>query len=474
MIAENEVSRSLSSGILTIDTNLLLSSLLIRIVTASISFLASATMVYAIFSTKMNRGVCRPYSRVILGLSLSEMVKSISIITGPLAPPPDTPQALWAIGNTRTCDVQGFFMASSAVASVMYTFLLTFYFLLRVKHGMSREQFALQVERKFHAFILLFSICGNAVALFNKNFNANIYGMTCSGVSFPLYCNSDAVKFGQCTRGKNARLIQLVKGIIPTLLSHLGMIACLVMLTWHVFRSKKDNRTTSTIGKSSNVVVSLNQGVRYDRQILVQSCLYACGLLFNYLPIYINMSYIITKKVPPFWNNFLTSLTWPIGGLTLILIYTRPKIMILRMRRGHLTWMRAFIHVILAGAEVPDEFCEHTSRRDSTKNKENQAQLQDDVQAGREIDSNIAQTPLSPNADNGDSDEKEDISEIVEVKKVHSAIKSFMNRTQHNYAENLSAAEVSSELAPEDMWSEQMMSPSDKEELDTTEAHKYY
>ena len=372
---------------------------------ASISFVASTTIAFVIL--KMPHGLSSSYRRIILCLSIADVIQSLSIILGPFAVPQDTPDSIWAIGNTASCTTQGFLLNVAVAATPMYTFGLSIYFLLRVKYGMSREDFAAVVEWKWHTVTLLWNLVGNAYILFTKSINATRAGCLCTVESLPLFCDLDPEQYGECIRGENARRIKAIV-TIPGIISFLGMGTSLGMLTWHVFaqESKKHSKdsiqeeehenddsmfaqesnehsqeaiqeeehentddtirvhtSTKQISSNGSLENPLSMARTYRKEMLTQSCLYLFGYLFTYTFIFTNHLISIAGRPYPDWSPMAISLTWPLGGFINILIYTRPKIAILRIRQPQLSWTKAFRTIILAGAEVPDESPDFPSPR---------------------------------------------------------------------------------------------------------------
>ena len=348
---------------------------------ASISFVASTTIAFVIL--KMPHGLSSSYRRFLLCLSIADVIQSLSIILGPFAVPQDTPDSIWAIGNTASCTTQGFLLNIASLATPTYTFGLSIYFLLRVKYGMSREDFAAVVEWKWHTVTLLWNLVGNAYALFTKSLNATRAGWICTLESLPLFCDLDPEQYGECIRGENALRIKTIV-TIPGIISFLGMGISLGILTWHVFfqESKKKHSqepnqeeehenddsirghtSTKKISNNGSLENPLSMARTYRKEMLTQSCLYMFGYLFTYTFIFMNHVINIAGRPYPDWSHMAISMTWPLGGFINILIYTRPKIAILRMREPHLSWIKAFRTIILAGAEVPDESPDFPSPR---------------------------------------------------------------------------------------------------------------
>jgi hypothetical protein len=66
------------------------------------------------------------YHRLLIGLSISDLIMSIGLFTSTWPMPLDTPHVYGAINNTQTCALIGF-METIGVAAVMYNTSLSYY-----------------------------------------------------------------------------------------------------------------------------------------------------------------------------------------------------------------------------------------------------------------------------------------------------------------------------------------------------------
>ena len=467
----------------------------LRTVTASISFIASTTIAFVIL--QMPHGLSSSYRRILLCLSIADVIQSISIILGPFAVPQDTPDSIWAIGNTASCTTQGFLLNIASVATPMYTFGLSIYFLLRVKYGMSREDFAAVVEWKWHTVTLLWNLVGNSYILFTKSINASRAGSLCHIDGLPLLCDVDPEQYGECIRGENSLRIRSIVIWFPVLICFLSMGISLGILTWHVFaqESKKHSKDSiqeeehenddsmfaqesnehsqeaiqeeehenvddticvhtskKHISNNGSLENPLSMARTYRKEMLTQSCLYLFGYLFTYTFIFMNQFFNIAGRPFPDWSHMAISLTWPLGGFINILIYTRPKIAILRMREPQLSWIKAFRTIILAGAEVPDtsSFLEprplrqHLHANDNNDNNIGATAVGGERERGEELDAMISST-------GGEETEQECLGER-QARKKNMIPSSFLNRP--HFSKNI---ENSSAPPSSNLWSEEKM-----------------
>ena len=132
----------------------------LRTSAASLS-LAASTIIALMIVLSPGR-LSKPYRRLIFGLSISDIIQSIGIITSPFAQPPaDDPFAnRWARGSISACEFSGFLMSNGTALIPMYTFALTLYFLLIVKYKMPVASFVRKVEWKLHVGIILWNLIG--------------------------------------------------------------------------------------------------------------------------------------------------------------------------------------------------------------------------------------------------------------------------------------------------------------------------
>jgi len=98
----------------------------IQISMGLISSLASFLIILSVCFSKARLGT--PYRRIIFFISISDLLLSLGLATGPFATPVDTPTALWAIGNTQTCEANGFIFVAGQLGVTLYTTMLGIYF----------------------------------------------------------------------------------------------------------------------------------------------------------------------------------------------------------------------------------------------------------------------------------------------------------------------------------------------------------
>lgn len=137
-------------------------------ISGSLSILGSSLIVYRVYK---NRHSTSPYDRIMLGLSICDIVSSFSFGLGPLLLPTDTSTRAWASGNERTCNFLGF-LTQFSFCAVWYNGLLSLYYLMTVRFGVKRQVFAKKYEPYMHclslAFFLSTSISGLIIGLYSE------------------------------------------------------------------------------------------------------------------------------------------------------------------------------------------------------------------------------------------------------------------------------------------------------------------
>ncbi|GFH46503.1 hypothetical protein CTEN210_02977 [Chaetoceros tenuissimus] len=208
---------------------------IVRCITASISLVASSILSLMIITSE--KGFKSPYSRIIWGLSLADILQSLNFLLSPFLSPKENPDSIFSKGSVESCEGTGFFGSIGGTAIPLYTLFLTYYFLRRVKYKVKPEQFAKFEEKLICSLIWIFSIGTNIVALAKGQINATKYGSICMIASRPYDCATNDTK--ECTRGEKAKLYSVVTLIVPIVISFLCLFAVLGVFTCHVYSIEK-------------------------------------------------------------------------------------------------------------------------------------------------------------------------------------------------------------------------------------------
>lgn len=382
MLSLNATNTTLSSALNLPDPPAYLET--IQVSTASVSFIASTIIVFAI-TCFGNVGLSTPYRRIIFGLSSADILQSLALMAGPSAVSPDLSGE--AGSEATSCKVNGFILSAGASATLMYTFFLCLYYLCKLKYRMTDNAFRHRIEKKFHAFIVVFCLVVNGVALALDVFHTNsTYLSFCSIGPTPTGCEKKTEVECDPTITKRCQYIgNLTLRMLP-ILFFVGIVVTMGLLYRYAYvlnqtitrelivptglRSR--NSREEGIGEEEETALGVNEGESVDektetpqdrlqhlsrlyrREITIQATSYVGVFCLIYIPIFLG---------PLLWNfgiyshglNVVIMTTYPLGGCLNILVYTRPKIAVLRRSHPECSFLRGFWLVIRAGGEIPNE-----------------------------------------------------------------------------------------------------------------------
>lgn len=362
------------------------------IVSGSLSFISSSTITIMIL--KCDDKLAYPFRRIIFGLSISDVIQSLSMILAPFSLPREVDVMNWSTGNQFTCDLQGFSLHVGFAGVPMYVLSLSVYFLCAVKYNLNDKAFARKIEPYLHGTSILWTVIGGIACWATSVFNVMGAGNVCWYTPFPANCitNDDV----ECIRGEKAFTFGWIFGG-SNAITLVCIIYCLVGVCRTVTQQEKRNAAHRFVGSINSSACQSEQGIlrrmsvlasslrssanglpseytpstalrqstyiqrnvkraeRRKRETMTQAALYIVSFLASCVWAYL-YGLLVTFGVEdiPFTICLLFSIFYPLGGFFNILVYTRPKVLLLRKRQSDLSWLRAFGAVIRAGVEVPE------------------------------------------------------------------------------------------------------------------------
>lgn len=235
-------------------------------------------------------------------------------------------------------------------------------------------------------------------------------GTICGVSSFPPGCEISPDV--ECERGgQNAEKILTVGGAAIGL-SFATLVFILVLFTHHVYkveqsfqiparaigndnsRRRPSNDQPNVADENANAEVEQEDDNRMvlTKQAFQQSLLYILAFFVVYLgPMVTVLQELITKdpsKEEPEWRFWLGAILTPLGGIFNILIYTRPKVMKLMGLYGGVSYVRAFIAIVISGGEVPSLADLGLQRRPASMSQEgNDNEANDELHNNENVES---------------------------------------------------------------------------------------
>ena len=312
--------------------------------------------------------------RLLLALSVADIINSGVFLVWPLPIPADTPGVWGARGNGTTCAVQGFFLQLGILGS-FYNAALSGYFMLTLCDRLTEAQITQRYERITHAVSLAWSVGTAVAALWPLNLYS-VCALGCWIAPEPVRCHTrDDVS---CVRNNHAYLYVWVFTGIPLLLC-LGFIIYTMVRIYTTVRSVSvaadritfrahmerlgggddihhpnetpattttndhgvvsQPTTTTTITTTSNNHRTVQQQQQQQQQsryavrvkeTATQAFLYVAAYVITHLFAFLCVIIEQAGGTNPFLTIFLENLLWPLQGFLNVFVFLRPKVQSLR------------------------------------------------------------------------------------------------------------------------------------------------
>ena len=171
-------------------------SLLAAGATSSILSLMGSSAI--VFRACHNRG--KLYERLLITLSVGDILFSTSNLVHPYLMPKGTPGLLLASGNTATCSLAGFVMTSAPLFITLGNCYLSAYFYLMICKNWNEEFSSRYIEKAGLSLATLVSFGTGVAGVVTDSFNPSTLMHVCYFNDFPQDC-SDQVEI-DCERGE--------------------------------------------------------------------------------------------------------------------------------------------------------------------------------------------------------------------------------------------------------------------------------
>jgi len=277
-------------------------------VSSFLSTLGSFLIVFDIARKVWHGKATDPYQRIMVGLSVYDIIFSLVFFLGSWLTPKETGW-LWAVGNTASCSAQGFFFTFGGAGELLCQMAISFNIVMLIVFEWNQNQFAKKVERPMHIIIFTLALSIAVVPLSTQTINP-----WCG------YCFYGAL-YDKCSSGKDKEELCAVRGnetvefvidIIYRVLLFSVLIFCTIAMVWvylHVRRQelrmgqynfRQHNRETHRESKQIRKILSL-----YTLSLYLT---YGIALLGALLPLPYNGQFLIRPLTP--FLGFLNMLVY--------------------------------------------------------------------------------------------------------------------------------------------------------------------
>ncbi|CAB9498141.1 expressed unknown protein [Seminavis robusta] len=330
---------------------------LLPLIPAMLSICGSLTLIRLLHKAHYQR----PYRRILLGMSCYDILNSITVSLQTFLTPRDTSRRLWAVGNTTSCNAMGFLFQFS-YPSFMYFGGLSLYYVLVVKFGVTNDTFARRMEPFLHVITLAWPTITAFVGLHHNLYAEVSIGAGCwiSEQAITDSCNAECIESWTWILGGLPFML-----VFALVLLNNALIYCHVRNTiFAVTRPRQlepahDSTTTgsSSYNTTNSTTLQSQQSPRQSlrqrrhsqsltpesqeakvRAVGVQALLYCVVFIMTYSWTIILRLVSNDGAGPPqeptvFPIMVLRAIFLPAMGLGTVLVYARPRYMLLR--RAH-------------------------------------------------------------------------------------------------------------------------------------------
>lgn len=338
-----------------------------QVSSSSVSLLASTFITIAILRT--DGGLTSPYRRIIFGLSASDILQSLAMLTGPIL----VPAGLWAHGNDITCRTNGVFFILGSRGISLYVLMLCLYSALKTKRswGITDTKFCEKIEKKLHVFIIMFAVGLSIAGLATKTINSNVVASVCLFSALPTTCRQNPNI--ECNPG-SAETTKLFISISSTGLEMfclIGVVVCMVIICINIFKQGRITRgiardsthrtnrdeTRTTFGASNEIVPSPPTdriAKEFEKEVFIQALLFVIAYLVTYFARWVSIIELMRGNQPSEAWLLACFLFYPLGGFFNVLVYTRPKVAVFKRRHPEYSLIKAFWLIIKSGNQIPE------------------------------------------------------------------------------------------------------------------------
>lgn len=155
---------------------------LLPIPAALLSIFGSCVILYMAQESKRSvngtKKAWTPYHRLLVAMSVYDILSSLTLAMASFLYPKETSTKALVFGNESTCSAIGFFNQLS-YSGTLYNAMLSFYFLLTARFGVSNKTIANRVEPSIHTFSVGYPLLTAFVGLFLGVYGEPEAGLGC-------------------------------------------------------------------------------------------------------------------------------------------------------------------------------------------------------------------------------------------------------------------------------------------------------
>mmetsp|Transcript_117519 Transcript_117519/g.175521 ORF Transcript_117519/g.175521 Transcript_117519/m.175521 type:complete len:941 (-) Transcript_117519:48-2870(-) len=168
---------------------------ILPIPSAILSVFGSVTIICMAYQTR-RANAWSTYTRLLVAMSLNDILFSTSFSLNAFLLPAETSQRVWAFGTDATCSATGFFLQFSS-SGILYNGMLSFYFLLTARFGVSKPTMARYIEPIMHFISVGYPFATALSGLILGVYHETELGQSCWVANYPENCGEAPGETGE-------------------------------------------------------------------------------------------------------------------------------------------------------------------------------------------------------------------------------------------------------------------------------------
>ena len=283
-----------------------------------VSIVSSSLVLYIIWSDRQ-RKLVQLKNRLVAAMSVTDILFSAALFVSTAAAPRDTPGVYGAVGNTATCDAQGFFIAFGMTSTWMYNAALCIMYVRMIKHNVTNDHLIRShMDIIVHATVIVIAFSYAFVAVIMGHMNST--GASCYIRPHPYGCDiPDSPK--ECTRGQHYVAFRSIGGCVGILC--FVIIAVSMAIIYSAVRKRAISMERFNF--RGYIPTGVQTIIAEKRDTAIQALLYVVSWFITYSISYvINLMNVAGWRGFPFILYFLQALFAPLQGFWNAMVYIRP------------------------------------------------------------------------------------------------------------------------------------------------------
>mmetsp|Transcript_14069 Transcript_14069/g.26441 ORF Transcript_14069/g.26441 Transcript_14069/m.26441 type:complete len:535 (+) Transcript_14069:163-1767(+) len=260
--------------------------------TGGLSAISSTLIIYVILRSETR--LSSIYHRIMFGMSLADICGSIAMALTSLPMPSYMPKEeifgyKWTgarLGNTFTCDAQGFFVFFGMGCMFNYNAMLCVYYACAIAFTMRERNIKKYVEPILHGIPLLAGLSFSLPPLFYDMYNPSVSAYAwCGPVPYPNECSS--IPGFECIRG-HGHMLMTFQIVIAVVILYVFVIIfiSLGMVLWKVIQTDRIIEQISKLydNRGQKDMAKVLEKHRNTKAAVIQAFSYITAFLLGVLP----------------------------------------------------------------------------------------------------------------------------------------------------------------------------------------------